>query len=236
MILLNLRFYGLIKSNQKNPLIKIIKVFWYLDYHVHTYLQIFWLSNVEGRKFCFAVVFLKASLNENNPKNENDSKDENHLTNEDEDNNRFVTLHNVITYSSGICGFTLCGATSTNTAVFFFVCHRFCPRFFNEVACICTLAAFYHMAKQHSSEVSATVQRLCVSVLFQLSTAWLNSTVNSSKVSTTVHCTEVACIFALLAFYHMAQGSHKKTTKLWTLSIALMTPRSPTRGIAMTSQ
>ena len=50
-----------------------------------------------------------------------------------------------------------------------------------EVGCICTLLAFYRMAKQHISKVSATV-----------------------------HCTEVACIFALLAFYHMAQGSHKK--------------------------
>ena len=51
----------------------------------------------------------------------------------------------------------------------------------SKVACIWTLSAFYHMAKQHSSEVSDTV-----------------------------HCTEVACIFALLAFQHMAQGSHKK--------------------------
>ena len=65
-----------------------------------------------------------------------------------------------------------------------------------EVACICTLSAFYHMAKQHSSEVSATV-----------------------------HCTEVACIFALLAFYHMAQGSHKKNYK--TLDIVHSSDDTP---------
>ena len=42
---------------------------------------------------------------------------------------------------------------------------------------------------------------------------------HSIEVSATVHCTEVACIFALLAFYHMAQGSHKKNYE--TLDIVL---------------
>ena len=52
------------------------------------------------------------------------------------------------------------------------------------------------MAKQNRSKVSATVQRLRVSLLFKLSTTWLREAI-------------------------------KKPMKLWTLSIAPMTPPEP---------